>query len=195
MYRLFGKFIMYGISVISIFGLILMVLLSFIDSDLPEADRIMYRFIKKEGRKLEKKYNMSFSGIGGGGHPKINLMFLSFHLKTYPHTLEKARELIIHCIDDYLVAVNSDEGIRPHLENYPFTAKNIGLSIVLYDEKGRDVYDPWIDSVAAEEGLIGFFTSDKEKHLHCKFEKYETYDEAVAILKAQQQIDKTLTNP
>jgi len=147
-------------------------------------DKALYGFIAKMGNELGKKYKMSPIGPGGGATPEgIWLMSLSFEKNGDPLTEEEARKLIIHCVDDFLLAVNSDDKLKPFLKNYPFTSKNLDLTIFSYDKDHILHYFPSIAVVTNVEGKIGFFTEDPSvKHgYHTK--KYETYEESVAILK------------
>ena len=87
----------------------------------------------------------------------------------------------------YLEAANHDEVLRPHLRDYPFTPKNLELTIYNQKEDGRDIYYPYICIVDSREGKIGYCTKDETKKYGYKTEKYETYDEAVAILKKEKE--------
>ena len=162
------------------------------DSGLDDEDKKLYGFVAREGKQLGKKYHMSQCGIGGGGYPKIWLMSLSFQRFGPPLTKEEARRLILASLDDYLIAVNKDEDIRPYLKNYPFTPKNINLSIFNYYPDKSDVYHPYIVTVAAHEGEICFYTKVPNK-LKYYSEEYETYDEAVAILTKEKEKDQSKT--
>lgn len=156
---------------------------------LDEESKRLYGFVAKEGKRIGKKYHMSQCGVGGGADPKIWLMSLSFQRFGSPLTEEEARKLIISCLNDYLGAVNNDESIRPYLKNYPFTSKNISLKIFNYYLDRSDVYHPYIGTVTAREGKISYYT-DEPNNLKYYSEKYETYDEAVAILAKEREKDQ-----
>lgn len=158
------------------------------NDQLSEEDRIFYGFIKREGTILGKKYGMRQSSIGGGGgEDRIWLMSLSFDRNSQPLTEEESRRLIVDVVNDYLKAVNKDEILRPYLREYPFTPKNIELTIYNSDEDGNRINYPFIDIVDNREGKIGYFTKEEGKEYGYKTEKYETYDEAVAILKKEKE--------
>ena len=162
------------------------------ESGLDDEDKKLYGFVAREGKQLGKKYHMSQCGIGGGGYPKIWLMSLSFQRFGSPLTEEEARRLIIASLDDYLIAVNKDEDIRPYLKNYPFTPKNINLGIYNYNPDRTNVYHPYIGTVSIHEGKIGYFT-DEPNNLKYYSKKYETYEEAVAILMKEKEKDQSKT--
>ncbi len=158
------------------------------DQGLSNDSKMLYGFVAKTGRKLEKKYKMSISGIGGGAKTDgIWLMSLSFHRYGSLLTEETARQLIIHCVNDFLEVVNQDAQLQPHLKEYPFTAKNLELAIHNYDQHHYSVIDPLIVTVSMSRGKIGYFTIEKEDSLPYKTQKYETFEEALAILAKENQ--------
>jgi len=147
-------------------------------------DKALYGFIAKMGRELGKKYKISLIAQGGGATPEgIWLMSLSFEKEGDPLTEEEARKLIIHCVDDFLSAVNNDEKLKPLLKEYPFTAKNLSLAIFSGGKNQVAHYFPSISVVSDSRGKICFFTEDPSTKHGYHTEKYETYEEAVAILK------------
>ena len=158
------------------------------NSGLSKEDKMFYGFVNREGALLGKKYHMSQCGVGGGGAGKegVWLMALAFQRFGPLLTEEEARKLIISCLDDFLTSVNKDEEIRPFLKNYPFTSKNTELVIHNYNVDGYVIYHPYISTVAANrEGEISYFTEDESSPFTYKSKKYETYEEAVAILQQE----------
>ena len=152
-----------------------------------EHGKVLFSTVAKIGRELEKKYGMaSFGGGGGAGPDGIRLMSLSLNrVDRGSLNEEEARKLIIECVDDFLKAVNNNEQLRPFLRDYPFTAKNIELDIYNIDKNQELFQFPSIAIVANFEGKIGFLTEDPSTKHGYHTKKYETYDEAVALLKKQ----------
>lgn len=161
------------------------------DAGLSKEDQMLYRFINRQGKCLEQKYQMRQSSVGLGG-VQVWLMALSFHRFGIPLTEKEARKLIINCVDDFLEAVNSDEQVRPFLKDYPFTAKNVNLKILNYDKNHDPHYFPSIALVMNSEGDIGFLTEDPSDKYGYYTKKYETYDEAVAILKQKNKDEHSI---
>lgn len=153
-------------------------------AQLSEEDQILYRFINRQSKFLEAKYHMKQSGVGLGGI-KLELMIVSFHRHSEPLTEQKARKLIVDCVNDFLDAINSDNQIRPFLKEYPFTAKNIDLTILNFGESDLPHYFPYIAVVWNAKGKIAFLTEQPSTKCGYYTEKYETYEEAVAILKQE----------
>ena len=158
---------------------------------LSEHSKVLYGTVKKIGSKLAEKYQMLPYGIGGGARKGDGIWLMDISFQRYGHPLneEEARKLIINCVSDFLEAVNSDECLRPFLKDYPFTAKNLNLRIFNYGKDHVLYYFPYIAIVTNSQGKVGFLTEDPSVKCGYYTEKYEPYDEAVAILKKQNKID------
>jgi hypothetical protein len=156
---------------------------------LSEQSKMLYRFINHQGQILGKKYQMIQSGNGLGAMNKVELMSILFDRYGAPLNEKEARSLVIHCVEDFLEAVNSDEQLKPLLKDYPFTAKNLKLTIFSFDKDQVIHYFPNIAVVSNSKGKIGFFTEDPSDIYSYYTKKYETYEEAVAILKEEGKAD------
>ena len=99
------------------------------NQEVSEESRMLHKFIAKEGPRLGKKYSMSLVGTGGGIREGIWLISMSFNRYDSFLSEEEARKMIINCVNDCLEAVNHDEDLKPFLKVYPFTAKNLDLTI------------------------------------------------------------------
>ena len=147
----------------------------------PEA-KMLYSFIGREGKKIGKKYHMSQLGVGGGIDKGINLMCLDFSRKGENLTQPKARELIVSCVNDYLLTVNEDEKLRPYLANYPFKPENIDFTIYNKTLEGKNTFHPFISVIKAKDGEITYHTDDPENNNKIKTTEYENYEEALKIV-------------
>lgn len=95
--------------------------------------------------------------------------------------------MILEYLDEFLVDINANEKLRPYLATYPFTVKNVELDIYYSDPKGYHFYDPYIGVVSIEEGIVCYRTYDKEDKSPYKAKIKETYEEALEIIKQDQQ--------
>jgi len=154
---------------------------------LSDDSKMLYRFIRRTGKILEKKYQIRQSATGIGGMDKVWLMSIDFDRYGDPINEQEARKLIIACVDDFLEAVNNDEELRPFLQDFPFTAKNLELRIFNFDKNQELQSFPFIAIVTDSRGKIGFLTKDPNIKYGYKTDTEETYDEAVAILKQEKQ--------
>ncbi len=155
--------------------------------ELSNRDKILYSFINQQGQMIGKKYNMKPCASGLGGRIKTSMMALSFDKCGDPLTEEEARQLIVNCVDDFLEAANAEEKLKPFLANYPLTAKNLDLTIFSRDKDQKIHYFPHIAVFFDSKGKIGFLTEHPSTKSGYHTEKYETYEESVAILKGENQ--------
>lgn len=176
-YFILFSFISYLFLISFKYGIIL-------DNSFSEMDRISDNFLVKEGKILEKKYHMKQSAIGGGErNDKLWLIKIEFDRFGPKLTEQESRQLIVNCVTDLLNAINQDEKLTPFLEVHPFTSKNISFIIINYDPDGNSVFDPYSEVISCSESKLSYLTKDRSKKYGYKTKKYETFDEAIAILK------------
>ena len=63
----------------------------------------------------------------------INNLGILFQVKR-KLSIEQAREILVDCVQEFLTEINSNEEIRPYLENFPFTSKNIHIALLTFAE-------------------------------------------------------------
>lgn len=68
----------------------------------------------------------------------------------YPATKENAREITVFAIESLLKIVNSNEKLRPHLIEYPFTSAKVNMAIDFTNER----YSPYFDGKSMVNVLI-----------------------------------------
>ena len=85
--------------------------------------------------KLANRYNMRVIGIGGGLAGGVNRLGLSFQIRG-PLSKEQLRAIIVDCVEEFLLPINTNERLRPSLKIYPFTADQIEIEIFVVDQSG-----------------------------------------------------------
>ena len=138
---------------------------------------------KNVADKLSKKHQMVLVGNSKGMMKSVNLIGLIFEIH---HRLDRinSRQMILDCAEEFLSAINSNEEIRPFLKNYPFTTKNLQLSIISVNPKGGYFYDPDITVVSIDESdYITFRTEEPSNPNSYKNRYKELYSEALSALK------------
>lgn len=144
-------------------------------------------------QKLAKRYNMKIFGIGGGMADCVNFLGLDFQIRG-PLTKEQLRRILIDSVQELLNAINENEQIRPYLKNYPFTEKEISITLFIKDPNGNKIYDPEIGIASAGQGTMYYYTDDKENLYVYKQEIEEDYETALKIvLEEKKQITTPLT--
>ena len=125
-----------------------------------------------------KRYPITIHGFGGSAMDVVRELFLAF-LTLKPFTLEEARELVINCTEIYLCNINSNQGLRPYLIEYPFPSSGIQLDFYSYPA------NPQTDAILAGVGInqdqITYWTRDPATGFPRNMHK-ETYEEARAIV-------------
>ncbi len=138
------------------------------------------------GKKLAKRHNMKFSGADSvWKNHKPAVLSLGFQLwQKEPLNREMARKIIVDCIDEYVSAINNAELLlAQYLSHFPFSHKDVSITILCSDERGGDIYDPAISVMSAYRGQIYYSTDDPDHKYRYKSEFEETYEEAKEILK------------
>lgn len=151
------------------------------------SDQIVYAAMRKAIKPLEKKYHLSSCGIGGAykeGYKSLNLM-----LSRDGDSLnkEQARRLIIACLEEYINNLNADIKIKPYMKEFPISFKSITLTILNHDKFHNEIYHPSIGGIGFNAGEIIYTTYDPNDIYTYSSEETETYEEALAILKAEKE--------
>ncbi|HEV8052861.1 MAG TPA: hypothetical protein VGP47_10235 [Parachlamydiaceae bacterium] len=131
--------------------------------------------------KLAKRHNMRIFGLGGGMADCVNFLGLDFQIQG-PLSKEQLRRILIDSVQELLKAVNSDEQIRPFLKNYPFTEKEIMITLFVIDKRGENIYDPQIAVATSGQGTMSYNTDDKDNKFVYKQKIKEDYQTALKII-------------
>lgn len=152
----------------------------------PEYVGMAQKIRAEMAKNLSNRHHMQVIGISGGMMGTVNILGLDFQIPG-PLTKDKLRKILIDCVEEFLVAINADEKLRPFLKNYPFTEKEIEIVIFVSDKNGRELYDPDISVASAVDGKIYFNTVDKNKPKGPYKEWFEEdYETAKAIVQKEQ---------
>ena len=105
-------------------------------------------------------------------------MSIIFHLYQEVN-LEEARNLLLYSTDKYLSNINSNEEIRPYLNNYPFTEENTEITIFFYNPDRSNLPQENIYCASSEDGKVFFYSRSLGLYrpLH-----EETYEEAKSLV-------------
>jgi hypothetical protein len=133
-------------------------------------------------QKLADQFNMMLVGEGGSLYDSIRELSLAFDVKG-PLTQEKLRFMLVSSVAEFLSAINANQEVRPYLNIFPFTPKEIEITIVVNDQQGKNIYDPFIGMAIAREGNLFYRIFDSNHIYQLKDFIVESYDDA---LKASQ---------
>lgn len=151
------------------------------------------RVLKKSISKIKKKYHLTLAAIGGGTDDEgIWLIDLMFDKYGEPIEIEQARNLIANGVNELLLDLNNDERLRPYLKVYPLTSLNVSFAIFFHYKNGEDIVYPFLSLVASYSGRITYKKDDEKKPYKYKFELFESYEEALEILKLESSNYKSI---
>ncbi|MCB1082250.1 MAG: hypothetical protein KDK63_03800 [Chlamydiia bacterium] len=148
----------------------------------PKHEKLADRITDTVGKTLKKEKGLSLIGTGGQMMDDIKKMSMSFQYFQVV-SIEKARELVVYATTEYLSAINSNHEIRPYLNVYPFTLKNVELVVFFVTPDGYNVPKNEISIVAMEKGNVVFYVNDPTDD-RLKVIQTETYDEALKAIAA-----------
>jgi hypothetical protein len=153
-------------------------------------DKLTNQIISKVTQKLSSKYPLTISTIGGGEDEK-GIWQISVYYDYFGKALnlEESRILIVNIIETYLNEINNSEKIRPYLKNYPFTVDNLDFAIITNQLNGEWYFDPNIDTVNVINDTIKYSTRDPNNHLKYKNTVVEKYENALKIVKDNDQLE------
>ena len=149
----------------------------------PEYVKMADRITAKVAKKLKEDKGLHACGVSGrmmDDIKKMGLDFQFFHLVT----IDEARELMVNAISEYLAAINENEAIRPFLHNYPFTAKNLEISIWILLPDRRDPPKDEIHLIQLYKGNIAYYPDFSNRHPYQPL-YIETYEDAAKKLHSQ----------
>ena len=128
--------------------------------------------------KMEKE--LYPCGVGSAMMDQIKILALSFdYYKAVD--MGQARELLMAAGTLFLHTINSNEQIRPYLENYPFRPENIEIAIFLKKPDGSKPDPDKLTVISMTNGVLRYKVDHPETE--CLITIYEeNFDEAAAKL-------------
>ncbi|NGX64035.1 MAG: hypothetical protein KR126chlam6_01459 [Candidatus Anoxychlamydiales bacterium] len=136
--------------------------------------------IKKTANALKSEKGLYMIGHGGELMYDVKKLAISF-VCNYEINMKEGRELIVYSVHKFLSNINSNEQIRPYLNEFPFQVKDIDIAISF---KVREkIKKDSIDFVSIYYGKVFYDISDKEEVLKTIHE--ETYEEALKIVESE----------
>ena len=146
----------------------------------PRYVKLAHEITEKAAKELKAQKNLYLIGTGGQMMDDIQMMAMSFDY--YQEIdLKTARELIVHVINEYLLAINSNKEIKPYLHEYPFTAKNVEIRIWVFEPNGSNPPLDKIYYISAIDGSLAYYLDLPEtqsRQAICK----EAYEEALQAI-------------
>ena len=146
----------------------------------PRYVKLAHEITEKTAKKLKAQKNLYLVGTGGQMMDDIQMMAMSFDY--YQEVdLKTARELTVHAINEYLSAINNNKEIRPYLHEYPFTAKNVEISIFIYKPDRSKLPPEKIYCIECMNGRLEYYTRSNPRQAIYE----ETYEQALQAISSE----------
>lgn len=108
-------------------------------------------------------------GVFGDGLSGLDIGFISHSVLS----VNKARELVVDSLDDLLLKINSNAHLRTLMDHYPFTEKDLNLTINFYNFYARHVDFRSVQRITMADGQVVFKSHPKDRAFR-RFERKET---------------------
>ena len=146
--------------------------------------QIATKIQRETASQLEKEKGLWAIGDSGQMYNDIQTMGIEFE---YFHlvNLEEARELLVYAIQVFLHNINSNKEVRPFLHNYPFTTKNIEITIWIYQKSGKNPHQGNIECITLYQNKLTYKLTAPSKFELWPILHEETYAEALEALRKQ----------
>lgn len=123
---------------------------------------------KKASEILYKRYGIVPAGSGvGASCDVVTSLSLHFYVSR-PLSKEQAVRMLADCSQELVNQANASKLLRQFMENYPFTLKNVAISIQIQNEDGSEILAPGISYVASSNnGSIRYYVEkDGSSHMY-----------------------------
>lgn len=115
-----------------------------------ESTRIENQLVKE----ICAEYNLRVFCLGGGYMDEHDYLHFSFQYPK-PLTISAAEDMVVQITEKVLARINEEQPLRPYLHNYPFTVKDVKVSIHSVDYMTNKPYtQSEVDSIYAGEDDI-----------------------------------------
>ena len=150
-----------------------------------EKVKIADRVSNQCAKTLSERHWMSHCGDGGAMMHEVKSLFFAFTIYR-PLSKEEARALLIDCAHEVIAAVNSCPEIQPYLLPGGFNEKSVQIELYIRSGSKRSVY-PDLCACAYNYGKLVYHTNDPDDFYVYKTSERETYQEALSLLKKNQE--------
>jgi hypothetical protein len=156
-----------------------------------ERSRLIQAVLTGSADLLEKKYDMRIAGDTARS-TEDGLCLLGLIFDNYKKlSKEEIRLVLVKSSLDFIDLINSNKDISFYASDYPFTFKNISISVYFKNEDGSDVSPPDIGvATASSSGYLIYENFDADDYSNTFFREKESFEEALRILEKSGTIEK-----
>ncbi|MBN4066785.1 hypothetical protein JYU14_01730 [Simkania negevensis] len=148
--------------------------------------KLLDKDINKISREMKREYNIELYGSGGALMTHVKEVSLSF-MGNQILGVDEARELFVKSMQKCLSIINDDEQLRPYLETYPMTERQIALYLSFIGPNNQMITEPNVSSALNVNGKI-LYSTDEPGEVRLKRLHSETYEHAEQLVLNSHQL-------
>ncbi len=122
---------------------------------------LVYEISNQVFKQLKEEKNLIPCECGGGSREQLKLLHWGFDYYKEIN-IEEARELLVAATNQFLIALNADQRIRPYLAVYPFQPENIEIRIFIYNPDGSLMGLDKLRVIAIKRGVLDYMIESSE---------------------------------
>jgi hypothetical protein len=149
----------------------------------PEEEQVVNTLIDRSAEFFKQKFKLKPIGTLVS-MPNCVVKKLGIHFQIYESIeRDKIRKILVEIADEFVTMINKDIAIRPLLEVYPFTVKNVDIALFIQDKNGIDVWAPHIGMASIRKGSLKYIVLEEVDDIPVIREQFvESYEDALKIL-------------
>jgi hypothetical protein len=151
-----------------------------------EENRLIRELQKAYATRMYEQANLQCTMIGTGGTKGLDE--LSFYFRSPKQInrdeISQARKIALNCSETLLKMVNSNKDLKPYLVHYPFTHRNIDVTVFFVSDKNNLVDDRPFWAVTVDEQGVAYEVDSDIQHRRI-IVKSEPYSEAIRLAKLE----------
>ncbi len=140
------------------------------------------RIAEKRANDYITSQGYAYSGTGSTCYNDLHDIDRSYiSQKDKFTTVTATRIFVVEKFIGYLKIFNSCKEVRPYLNNYPFTEKNLYMRFSFHDANNQKLKPPYICTVTLFRGKVSFEEWNNDPYCPTKVVHTENFEESLAI--------------
>ena len=154
----------------------------FLGVKLNSEDYLQYvdQIINDFAEQMKSELNLRITADGGSMPDAVKTIEVDFSTNRRA-TIDESRKIEVFAVNRFLDIINSHEKIKPFLSKYPFTPKEVQVSVAFLNPHNEDNSDGTIAYMSSLNGEICYWTNDPLLNKFSSIVK-EPFEEAKKIV-------------
>jgi len=149
-----------------------------------EENRLIRELQKSYATRMHEQANLQCTMTGTGGTKGLDELSFYFRCpkKINRDEISQVRKIALNCSETLLKMVNSNRALKPFLAHYPFTHRNIDVTVFFVSDKNNLVDERSFWAVTVDEQGVAYEVDSDIQHKRIVV-KSESYSEAILLAK------------